>query len=76
VLGSPLTYSDDALAIILSARRFVDVRTTAGGPAPAETAKAVAAARDALRSDLAWSTTMTDALRAAEGQLQERGGKL
>ena len=76
VLGSPLTYSDDALATILSARRFVDVRTTAGGPAPAETAKAVAAARDALRSDLAWSTTMTDALRAAEGQLQERGGKL
>src|SRR5205823_9663305 len=38
LLGSPLMYSDAALAEILSPRHFVLVRRTLGAPAPDETA--------------------------------------
>ena len=76
VLGTPLTYSDEALGTILSARHFVDVRTTAGGPAPTQTAAAIEAARQALQSDQRWSNSATDALAAAERKLSERCGML
>jgi argininosuccinate lyase len=76
VLGSPLTYSDEALATILSARHFVDVRTTAGGPAPTQTAAAIETARQALQADQRWATSATDALAAAERSLSERCGML
>jgi argininosuccinate lyase len=76
VLGSPLAYSDDALAKILSARHFVDVRTTVGGPAPAQTAAAIAAARDALRSDQMWSKSTAEGLIGAEQRLAERRAAL
>jgi argininosuccinate lyase len=72
VLGSPVTYSDDELAAILSARHFVEVRATVGGPAPAETARALAAARDALESDQTWTTAAMDSLVAAERMLTDR----
>jgi hypothetical protein len=76
VLGSPLAYSDDALAKILSARHFVDVRTTVGGPAPAQTAAAIAAGRDALRSDQMWSKSTAEGLIGAEQRLAERRAAL
>ena len=47
VLGAPLTYTDGALARILSPRHFVEVRRTLGGPAPAETARALRPSRGA-----------------------------
>ena len=52
--GTPLDYTDEALARILSARHFVNVRETLGGPAPAETARASNAARQQLDDDRAW----------------------
>jgi len=76
VLGSPLTYSDDALETILSARHFVYVRATAGGPAPGQTAKAIAAASEALQSDREWSKAATGALAAAERRASERTAAL
>src|SRR5438067_2283796 len=44
-LGTALEYSEAALVEILSPRHFVTVRTTSGGPAPDETARAIAASR-------------------------------
>ncbi len=40
-VGRPLLYSDEDLRRILSARHFVNVRTTLGGPAPSETGRAL-----------------------------------
>jgi argininosuccinate lyase len=54
VLGGPIRYSEEALAEILSPRRFVSVRRTAGGPAPEETARAAAASRSELDADQQW----------------------
>jgi len=51
LLGAPLTYSDAALARILSPRHFVEVRRTHGGPAPEETARAVTGSRQLLEAD-------------------------
>ena len=62
---------DAALARILSARHFVTVRRTLGGPAPEETARAAAASRMQLDGDQAWWKNATDALAAAERRLAE-----
>src|SRR5262249_908521 len=62
LLGSPLQYGDDALATILSPRHFVDVRTTAGGPAPAQTARAIAESRAHLDADRQWQQSATQSL--------------
>src|ERR1051326_8661955 len=48
LLGAPLTYSDEALAQILSPRHFVDVRKTPGGPAPDVTSQALSADRKSV----------------------------
>jgi argininosuccinate lyase len=76
VAGMRITYSDDALAEILSARHFVSVRQTPGGPAPAETARASAQSRDLLQVDEAWLSGARDALSAAEARLAERSRAL
>jgi argininosuccinate lyase len=76
VLGVPLAYSDQELATILSARHFVDVRTTLGGPAPAETARAAEASRLQLESDEGWWKSATAALNEAEGRLRDRAAAL
>jgi argininosuccinate lyase len=76
VLGSALEYSDEALETILSARHFVDVRTTPGGPAPGETARALAASRTRLDEDRRWHQLATDALQAAERLLADRSAHL
>jgi argininosuccinate lyase len=76
VLGAPLTYSDEALARILSPRHFVNVRRTFGGPAPEETLRASNASRQLLDADLEWWSNATDALAAAERALAERSAAL
>jgi argininosuccinate lyase len=76
LLGAPLNYSDEQLAKILSARYFVEVRRTWGGPAPEETARASAAARAQLEADEAWFNGATAALSAAERRLTERSAAL
>jgi argininosuccinate lyase len=67
--GAPLSYSEQALATILSPRHFVSVRRTCGGPAPEETARAAATSRLQLDTDEAWWRTATAALAEAEQQL-------
>ena len=76
MLGSPLTYADAELATILSPRHFVNVRKTAGGPAPEETARAARASRQQLEADEAWWKTATGVLAAAERKLMERSAAL
>jgi argininosuccinate lyase len=71
VIGRSLPYDDEALRRILSPQHFVAVRSTLGGPAPAETARALAEARRALATDQEWLEVQVDALRAAEARLKE-----
>ena len=76
MLGAPLAYSEAALAGILSARHFVDVRRTLGGPAPEETARAAAVSRGQLDEDQMWWKRATDALSSAEQRLAKRSAAL
>ncbi len=72
LLGRSLDYSDDLLETVMSPLHFVQVRRTLGGPAPEETARAVAASRRMLESDgEAWQRRR-DHLANAERQLKER----
>lgn len=75
-LGAPLRYSDAELAAIMSARHFVAVRRTPGGPAPDETARALAGARQTLADDREWLATSRQALAAADARLRERSEAL
>ena len=59
-------YTPEELAIITSARQFVEVRRTPGGPAPSETARALAASRERLDRDRAWLSAATKKLDEAE----------
>jgi argininosuccinate lyase len=76
LLGRPIVYPEERLAEILSPRYFVSVRRTAGGPAPAETARAVAGAETALAADLEWLAGRRAALAAAQRLLRERAAAL
>jgi argininosuccinate lyase len=76
VLGSPLSYSEEALAEILSARHFVNVRKTPGGPAPGETQRAASVSRQQLQADQEWWNQATSALADAERTLAERSAAL
>lgn len=72
LLGVPLEYSDSQIAEMLSARHFVEVRATLGGPAPAETARALEASGAQLDADRGWLQGARDRVTAAETRLRER----
>jgi argininosuccinate lyase len=76
LLGRSIDYSEERLDRIMSPRYFVEVRRTPGGPAPEETARALAVSRRALDSDRAAWQKRRDHLLAAERQLAERVGRL
>jgi argininosuccinate lyase len=76
LLGTPLVYTEARLALLLSPRHFVDVRTTPGGPAPAETTRALAASRSALEADRQWVSQARSRLIAASATLRERSAQL
>jgi argininosuccinate lyase len=71
VLGRAVEYDDASLGEILSARHFVNVRATPGGPAPAETARALEASRELLESAERWLSETRGKLCAAEERLKE-----
>ena len=76
LLGVPLKYTDAQIEEIMSARHFVEVRRTPGGPAPAETARALARARETLAGDQSWLAGVGDTLAAAQAQLRQRAEAL
>jgi argininosuccinate lyase len=76
LLGVPLQYSDADLAAIMSPRHFVEVRTTPGGPAPAETARALEESWTLLATDRAWLAARREALSDAAATLTARSAAL
>jgi argininosuccinate lyase len=76
LIGVPLEYSDAQLAAILSPRNFVNVRTTPGGPAPEQTGRALASARETLNRDREWVKRTTDRLATAARRRAERAAAL
>jgi len=76
LLGAPLEYSEAAVTGMLSPRHFIEVRRTPGGPAPEETARAIAVSQTELDADQSWWKTATDALASAERRLAERSAAL
>jgi argininosuccinate lyase len=72
LLGRPLPCSDEEIETVLSPRHFVEVRTTLGGPAPAETSRALDLARQALEADRTWLAGARGALAEADGRRQAR----
>jgi len=74
--GTALLYDEAALAEILSARHFVQVRRTLGGPAPEETARAATESRAGLIADQEWWKACTQSLADAERQLAHECGNL
>jgi argininosuccinate lyase len=70
VLGRPVELDDAALALILSPQHFVGVRTMPGGPAPSETARAIAASLTTLAADVEWFDSTLARLRGAEAALK------
>ena len=69
ILGRPLTYGEDDLQRILSPSHFVEVRKTHGGPAPAETTRAIAESARLLQRD-------REAWKFRRGRLQEAEAQL
>jgi argininosuccinate lyase len=76
LLGVPLQYTDAQIAEILSPRHFINVRLTPGGPAPSETARAVARSREAVAADRLWLTDTAGRLSAAQARLRQRSQSL
>jgi argininosuccinate lyase len=72
LVGEAIEYSDERLEQILSPRYFVQVRRTLGGPAPDETARAVAEQRQWLERDRGAWQSRREALLHAEQDLQQR----
>jgi argininosuccinate lyase len=72
LIGVPLTYTDAEIHEILSPQHFVAVRRTHGGPAPAETARAVQESGQRMQRDAAWLARTRDALAAAEARVLQR----
>jgi argininosuccinate lyase len=70
------TIAEEQVTTILSPRHFVEVRTTPGGPAPAETARALAESRSALDADREWLGRTREGLKAAAAELQRRSAEL
>lgn len=76
LLGRPIEYSEEKLRQILSARHFVEVRRTYGGPAPEETARAIEEQRDLLDRDRRAWRDRRDRLARAEQLLAARAAAL
>jgi argininosuccinate lyase len=76
VLGRPIEYDEPALTLLLSARHFIDVRTTPGGPAPSETARAIGASRAILASDEGWRDGARGRLVTADERLKAASAAL
>jgi argininosuccinate lyase len=76
VLGRAIEYDETSLDELLSARHFVSVRKTSGGPAPSEMARAIAASRTLLDSDGNWVADVRGRLQRADEALTEAAKSL
>jgi argininosuccinate lyase len=72
LLGRTLVYTEEQLQTVMSPRHFVEVRATWGGPAPAETLRALGQSAETLLRDRAAWQARREHLVAAERALRER----
>ena len=71
-----LNYTDEEIRRMLEAKNFVEVRRTPGGPAPAETTRALEASRQLRDRDRGWLTDVRQRLTRAEALRRERSAAL
>jgi argininosuccinate lyase len=71
VLGRAVEFDEARLREVLSARHFVEVRKTPGGPSPSEVLRALSRSRELLESDLKWLRDAQAKLERADTQLTE-----
>jgi argininosuccinate lyase len=76
VLGRPIVYDEARLTEVLSPEYFVKVRTTPGGPAPAETSRAIVVSRERVAADEEKLQTTVGKLRQAEERLRAAAASL
>jgi argininosuccinate lyase len=76
VLGTALDVSEAELARTLSAKNFVEIRKTHGGPSPSVTGRAIGASGELLAHDQEIQSEMISRLRAAERKLKEASASL
>jgi argininosuccinate lyase len=76
VLGRAIEYDEASLDELLSARHFVSVRRTSGGPAPSEMARAIGASRTLLESDGNWVADVRGKLQRADEALTQAASAL
>jgi argininosuccinate lyase len=76
VTGKEIVYTEARLADILSPRHFVEVRTTHGGPAPSETARALGVSEVCLAADDQWLATAREGLTHAGAALSSAARSL
>jgi argininosuccinate lyase len=76
VVGRAIDYDEPSLTRILSPEHFVEVRRTAGGPAPELTGRAAAASRELLAKDERWLDETNGRLRNAEEVLRRAAAAL
>ena len=72
ILGHTPVYTEEQLQTIMSPRHFVEVRTTYGGPAPAETSRALGVSKDALGRDRTAWQARRDHLARAQALLDQK----
>ena len=72
ILGRAIEYTEADLQRVMSPRHFVEMRTTRGGPAPSETARAIGVSRGLLATDRGAWQARRDRLTAAEAALKAR----
>ena len=76
ILAEPLQMAESQLDRLLSARHFVTVRTTHGGPAPSETTRALGEASIILQQGADWTRDRSRALAEAATRLKEEAAAL
>jgi argininosuccinate lyase len=76
LLGRPIEFDDRRLTEILSARHFVEVRKTPGGPAPSEVARALCQSGELLERDSQWLGDARGKLERADKQLSDAAKSL
>jgi argininosuccinate lyase len=76
ILGQGIRCPEARLREALSARHFVEVRRTRGGPAPDETARALRDAAQSLTADRAWLSAARASIAEAAGRLAARAAQL